>query len=85
MEHLDSYTCAQVFQRLDDYLDRELSRDEIALVEDHLETCADCAAELAFEGTVLKAIRHKLAHLEVPTDLVERILAQLPSHPASDG
>ena len=84
MEHLDHYTCVQALERLDDYIDRELSRDEVALVEAHLGTCADCAAKFRFEGAVVTAIRGKLAHLEVPVDLAERILAQLPACPTRE-
>ncbi|MGH7561766.1 MAG: zf-HC2 domain-containing protein, partial [Gemmatimonadales bacterium] len=29
------YGCEEVFRRLDDYLDRELSGEEIALVREH--------------------------------------------------
>ena len=77
MEHLDHDTCAQVFERLDDYLDRELEADEVARVEKHLETCAICAAEFVFESALYTRIRHKLQRLDVPAGLAERVLAQL--------
>lgn len=85
MRILNHYTCAQIFQRLDDYLDRELSPAEIARVEEHLQACAVCAAEFAFEDEVLRQVRRKLRQLAVPEDLVARILAQLPSGAAPGG
>ncbi len=81
MRHLDRFTCAQVFQQLDDYLDRELGPEEVRQVEAHLRDCATCAAECLFETTVLTQIRAKLQQLDVPGDLLERVLARLPDLP----
>ena len=53
MTHLNRYTCEEAFRRLDDYLDRELSSEETALVHEHLEICAGCAREFNFEASVL--------------------------------
>ena len=44
----DRFTCEEIFARLDDYLDRELSADEMRMVKEHLETCAAC--RLAVRG-----------------------------------
>ncbi len=73
MEAPNRYTCEEVFARLDDYLDRELSAEETRLVQEHLDTCAVCAAEHRFESTVIKGVREKLTRIEVPPDLVTRI------------
>lgn len=77
MQHLDPESCAKTFERLDDYLDRELSPDEIASVEAHLEHCAVCAAEYRFESTVITQIRSKLKHLQAPPELLQRIALKL--------
>ncbi len=50
MTRTDRMTCEEVFQRLDDYLDRELTPDEARMVKEHLDTCAACAAEHRFES-----------------------------------
>jgi anti-sigma factor (TIGR02949 family) len=77
MNRLNRKTCEDAFRRLDDFLDRELSADEMRLVEEHLHTCDACTREFAFEASVLKGVKQKLRHLSVPSDLVSRILVQL--------
>lgn len=75
MSHIDRYTCEEAFLRLDDYLDRELPRDQVDGVRAHLETCAMCASEYDFEQTVLDDVRGKLRRIRAPGDLVTRISA----------
>jgi anti-sigma factor (TIGR02949 family) len=71
------YTCEEAFRRLDDYLDRELSAEEMEMVREHLEICAICAPEFSFEASVLRGVRAKLRHLDVPADLRGRIAKAL--------
>ncbi len=73
MGPLDRYTCEQVFRLLDEYLDRELAPEEIARVEKHLATCAQCAAEYRFEGTLLEGLKDKIRHIEVPQSAIEKV------------
>ena len=77
MSPLDRYTCEDVFRRMDEYLDRELGAHEVARVRAHLETCAACAAEYAFEETVLLGVRAKLQRVSIPRDVRDRIEQQL--------
>jgi anti-sigma factor (TIGR02949 family) len=67
------FTCDDVFRRLDDYLDRELSEAEMRLVAEHLDTCAQCAAEHRFEARVLESIKGKLGKIKAPDLLLKRI------------
>lgn len=77
MQLPDRYTCEEIFTRLDDYLDRELTPVELRLVREHLETCAACASEHRFELGVLTGVREKLHRLAVPDDLMARIAARI--------
>ncbi len=77
MTHLSRYTCEEAFRRLDDYLDRELSPEEMVLVREHLEVCGACAREFNFETSVLKGVGRKLQQIDLPGDLQARILALL--------
>jgi anti-sigma factor (TIGR02949 family) len=70
---VDRYTCEQVFQRINDYLDRELSAEEMALVRAHLDTCTQCASEYAFEVTVLAELKGKLRRIDLPPSALEKI------------
>lgn len=82
MSRPDRLTCEELFRRLDDYMDRELSADEAQLVREHLETCAICATEYSFESSMLKGVREKLRHIEAPPGLLERITKRI--HEAED-
>jgi len=77
MTHLNRYTCEEAFRRLDDYLDRELSAEEMTLVHEHLDICAGCAREFNFEASVLRGVREKLRQIDLPDSLQARILAAL--------
>jgi anti-sigma factor (TIGR02949 family) len=73
MSKVDRYTCEETFRRLNDYLDRELSAHETQLVEKHLEICAVCAREFAFEESVLKEVRAKVQRIAAPPDLLAKV------------
>ncbi len=80
----DRFTCEEVFSRLDDYLDRELTAEEMRLVREHLETCAACASEHRFESGVISGVREKLQRLAVPADLMARISARIAADAARE-
>ena len=73
----DRLTCEEVFERLDDYLDRELTPDQMRLVHEHLEICAVCASEYRFESGIITGVREKLRRVAVPESLRARISALL--------
>ena len=73
----DRLSCEELFRRLDDYLDRELSADEARLVREHLETCAICATEYTFEASMLRTVREKLRRIQAPPGLLERITRRI--------
>lgn len=77
MAHPTRLTCEEVFVRLDDFLDRELTAEEMRLVEEHLETCAACASEHRFERQVVDSVRAKLQRIELPDTLRQAIIARL--------
>ncbi len=79
MNHPNRLTCEEVFARLDDFLDRELSPEEMRLVEEHIETCAACASEHRFERQVVDSVRAKLQRIELPAAVRQSILARLAS------
>jgi anti-sigma factor (TIGR02949 family) len=81
---VDRYTCQEVFQRLNDYLDRELSAEEMALVRAHLDTCAQCASEYAFESSALGELKAKLRRIDLPQSVLAKIQAILSNPPPKD-
>ena len=72
-------SCADAFTRLNDYVDRELSAEETAQVERHLEVCTQCAGEFDLERELLAHLRAALRRIRAPRDLMARITAQLPA------
>ena len=83
MRQLDRYSCEEVFRRFDDYLDRELTAEEIELVEEHMAVCERCAREYRFEESVLRNVRAKLHRLAALPDLLGRISRALSEVKAS--
>ena len=70
---IDFFGCADALQRLDPYLDRELSASESAKLRFHLRICRQCAQRFAFEADFNTALREKLGHLEVSPEWKAKI------------
>jgi anti-sigma factor (TIGR02949 family) len=70
-------TCAEVFRRLDDFLDRELGPEELRRVQEHLDICLECAREARFESALLDGLRQRLRRIQLPSDLALRVHAEL--------
>jgi mycothiol system anti-sigma-R factor len=73
MSPSDRLPCEEVFRRLDDYLDRELTPAEMEQVREHLEQCAVCAGEYRFDDTVLRHVRERLSRVQAPAGLLDSI------------
>jgi anti-sigma factor (TIGR02949 family) len=80
MTQLHRSNCEEAFRRLDDFLDRRLSPDEMRLIEEHLQICAWCTREFNFEASVLNGVKRKLRQIDAPADLVSKVLSQLHNH-----
>lgn len=74
---LNHFSCEETFRRLDDYVDRQLSPEDIRAIEDHLRLCDMCMREFVFEAGVLRGVREKLRRLAAPPDLLARISARI--------
>lgn len=72
-----SLDCEATFRAMQDYLDRELSPEEMERVQAHLEGCGMCAEEYRFEASLLRHVGRCLQETEVPDDLFERIAVSL--------
>lgn len=77
MKKLTACDCEEAFRRLGDYLDRELSPDEIEMVKAHLALCQTCAMEFHFEETLLAELKIKARQAPTPPELLESILQTL--------
>ena len=73
MSDIDHRSCAQVFARLDDWVDRELSADDLEQIQRHLEMCEMCASEFRIEGRLLRTLRAKVRRIQMPPGFEGRI------------
>ena len=74
-----AYDCKEAFSRLGDFLDRELSPQEVALVEDHLAVCDICAKEYRFESDLLVHLKQRIRSAKAPSELLSRVMSVLNS------
>jgi anti-sigma factor (TIGR02949 family) len=81
MSRLDRTNCEEAFRRLNDFLDRRLTPEELRIMEEHLAVCDWCTREFNFEASVLHGVKQRLRQLDAPSDLVSRILSRLPPSP----
>ena len=65
--------CDEALRRLYQYIDRELSPDELAEVQRHLDACPPCRERFTFEADVLRLVRKCCRDVSAPSDLVERV------------
>jgi anti-sigma factor (TIGR02949 family) len=77
MNDINRLTCEEVFRRLDDYLDRELTPEELQRVREHLTTCELCAKEYQFEERILTGLRERLRRISAPSDLAQKVAKAL--------
>jgi anti-sigma factor (TIGR02949 family) len=63
-------TCDEVLARLDDYLDRNLSPDEVREVDQHLDKCLACLLKCRFEQSLLAGLRSRLRRIDLPPHLL---------------
>jgi anti-sigma factor (TIGR02949 family) len=70
-------TCDEVLGRLDDYLDRNLSTEEIRRVDEHLDECLSCLQKYRFEKALLDGIRTRLRRISLPPQLMASITLRL--------
>lgn len=79
MTPLDRFDCEEAFRRLGDFVDRELSAEEMTQVQAHLAVCQSCALEFNFEASVLQCVKRKVRQIDVPAGFQARLLAALRS------
>lgn len=65
--------CTEVMRRLDEYIDRELSDEELVEVQSHLDRCGHCAERFHFEENVLRLVGRCGRQLSAPPELVQRV------------
>jgi anti-sigma factor RsiW len=70
-------TCQEAAARLDDFVDRELSPEELRAVERHLQECARCAPVFQFHEGMLRRVHDALGRIRAPEGLLASIRSRL--------
>jgi mycothiol system anti-sigma-R factor len=65
--------CMEITARLEQYVDRELSSDEAAEVQAHLDECPPCLRVYQFEHGMRRLVRRACSE-SAPPSLIARIL-----------
>ena len=71
-------TCEEAIQRMASYVDRELSPEEQALVQAHLDHCECCTNAFRFENSILQFVKKNAQDVEVPEDFAAKLFSSLP-------
>jgi predicted anti-sigma-YlaC factor YlaD len=71
--------CKEFCDRLSDYLDGEIGKNECILIEEHLEVCPPCAGVFEALKTTLQLCREGVSE-EVPSEVQTRLKAFLRQH-----
>lgn len=79
------YSCEVLRDRLDAYVDGELSEAETRAVQGHLAACPRCAGPVAFERALHIGLKRRLRDARVPPGLWRRVRSALEHRTAGDG
>ncbi len=66
--------CFETVARLHLYIDRELSSDEIEVVQQHLDACPNCECRFHFDMHVKRLIHEHCAFQQAPAHLREAVM-----------
>ena len=69
--------CAGVESKLQPYLDRQLTGDEVSMIEMHLGECEYCRERYHFEAQLRETVKTVCCGDPVPKDLVDKVRLQL--------
>jgi anti-sigma factor (TIGR02949 family) len=70
-------SCSDMVLRLDDFVDRALSPEDLELVEEHLTECVKCAEKFSFETSLVASLRERLNRIAAPEELLRGIRRRL--------
>ena len=68
--------CTEVDAHLDEFLDRELTEQDMALLEQHFAECPPCRAQLAF-ALMMKKLVARSCGCDTPSQLRQRVVKRI--------
>jgi mycothiol system anti-sigma-R factor len=76
-------TCIESVARLHLYIDRELSSEEVSIVQQHLSNCSSCECRFHFDMKIKRLIHERCTIERAPAHLREAVL-RLARTPANE-
>lgn len=73
--------CREAVNRLYEFIDRELSLQELEEVQRHLDHCPPCLDLFRFEENVLTFVGEKCREVSAPSQLRDRVRKMCQDHP----
>lgn len=71
---MDCLNCVEATARLHLYIDRELNNEEVAVVQQHLESCPNCECRFHFDLHIKRLIHERCTIEHAPVHLREAVL-----------
>ena len=85
-DHAGHGDCSEVLHRIYEYLDGEMSPEDVTRVAQHLEECRPCLAEHDLDQAVKQVVKRACSEDRAPDDLRLRIArSSTVVRPDSDG
>ena len=75
--HSPELNCTRAMQQLWDFLDRELTDEQMAAVREHLDSCSDCFPHKAWAERFLDALHSLRDERLMPPELKARVVEKL--------
>jgi anti-sigma factor (TIGR02949 family) len=85
MEPMNRMTCEQAMRQFYAYLDRALSGERLAELDDHLKACLDCCDKLQFSRRLEDFVKSRLGDDSLPEGIEARIRKDLAGEASSPG
>ncbi len=75
--HAGHSDCSEVLHRIYEYLDGEMSADDVRRVATHLAACGPCLAEHDLDAAMKQVVRRSCASEEVPAELRMQVVRRI--------
>jgi mycothiol system anti-sigma-R factor len=71
---MECLNCVETTARLHLYIDRELSSEEVKIVQQHLETCRGCDGRFHFDNHLKRLIHERCTIQQAPEHLRQAVM-----------
>ena len=71
---MNCFDCVTTTARLHLYIDRELSSEEIEIVQQHLSSCPNCQGRFHFDSCLKKLIHERCTFVHAPAHLRDAVM-----------